>query len=149
MTGSSTNADQHLSLTSVVASGLPTSLGTDAAERFYDVPAVFNRRPNPREIAALEGAASHLWLERAGYRDVTLAVQDRRLIIGNTDLDQLERGLATAIANLIHEISTDALTALRQSRADAQTAQDAQLARAQDLTRIHFTPDASDNPAGE
>ncbi len=38
MTGPSTTADQHLALTSVVASGLPASLGTDAAERFYDVP---------------------------------------------------------------------------------------------------------------
>jgi hypothetical protein len=147
MTGSSTTADQHLALTSVVASGLPTTLGTDAAERFYDVPAVFNRQPNPQEIAALEGSASHHSLERAGYRDVTLAVHDRRLIIGNTNLGQLERGLATAIANLIQEISTDALTAMRQSRADAQTAQDAQVARAQDITRaaerVHFTPDSS------
>ncbi|WP_326497279.1 hypothetical protein, partial [Curtobacterium sp. 260] len=45
------------------------------------------------------------------------------------------------------EISTDALTAMRQSRADAQTAQDAQVARAQDITRaaerVHFTPDSS------
>ncbi len=83
---------------------------------------------------------------------MTLAVHDRRLIIGNTNLGQLERGLATAIANLIHEISTDALTAMRQSRADAQTARDAQVARAQDITRaaerIHFTPDTSDDAAG-
>lgn len=151
MTGSSTTADQHLALTSVVASGLPTSLGTDAAERFYDVPAVFNRRPNPQEIAALEGSASHHSLERVGYRDVTLAVHDRRLIIGNTNLGQLERGLATAIANLVHEISTDALTAMRQSRADAQTAHDVQVARARDVTRaaerIHFTPDTSGDAA--
>ncbi len=152
MTGSSTTADQYLALTSVVASGLPTSLGTDVAERFYDVPAVFNRRPNPQEIAALEGSESHHSLERAGYRDVTLAVHDRRLIIGGTNLGQLERGLATAIANLIHEISTDALNAVRQSRADAQTAQDAQTARARDVTRaaerIHFTPDTSGDAEG-
>ncbi|MCM3522216.1 MULTISPECIES: hypothetical protein [unclassified Curtobacterium] len=152
MTGSSTTADQHLALAGVVASGLPTTLGTDAAERLYDVPAVFNRRPNPQEIAALEGSGSHHSLERVGYRDVTLAVHDRRLIIGNTNLGQLERGLATAIANLVQEISTDALMAMRQSRADAQTAQDAQIARAQNITRaaerIHFTPDTSDDAAG-
>lgn len=150
MTGPSTTADQHLALTSVVASGLPASLGTDAAQRFYDVPAVFNRRPNPEEIAALEGSGSHHLLQRAGYPDVTLAVHDRRLIIGNTNLGQLERGLSTAIANLVHQISSNALATIRQSRADAQTAQDAQLARAQDTTRaaerIHFTPDASATP---
>ncbi len=150
MTGPSTTADQHLALTSVVASGLPASLGTDAAERFYDVPAVFNRRPNPEEIAALEGSGSHHSLQRAGYPDVTLAVHDRRLIIGNTNLGQLERGLSTTIANLVHQISSNALATIRQSRADAQTAQDAQLARAQDTTRaaerIHFTPDTSITP---
>ncbi len=113
MTGPSTTADQHLALTSVVASGLPASLGTDAAERFYDVPAVFNRRPNPEEIAALEGSGSHHLLQRAGYPDVTLAVHDRRLIIGNTNLDQLERGLSTAIANLVHQISSNALATIR------------------------------------
>ncbi len=150
MTGPSTTADQHLALTSVVASGLPASLGTDAAERFYDVPAVFNRRPNPEEIAALEGSGSHHSLQRAGYPDVTLAVHDRRLIIGNTNLGQLERGLATVIANLVHQISSNALAAIRRSRADAQTAQEAQLARAQEITRaaerVHFTPDASNAP---
>lgn len=82
---------------------------------------------------------------------MTLAVHDRRLIIGNTNLGQLERGLATAIANLVHEISTDALIAMRQSRADAQTAHDAQIARAQDITRaaerIHFTPDDAEGGA--
>lgn len=50
----------------------------------------------------------------------------------------------------MHQISSDALATIRRSRADAQTAQDAQLARAQDITRaaerIHFTPDASIMP---
>ncbi len=68
-----------------------------------------------------------------------MAVHDRRLIIGNTNLGQLERGLSTAIANLVHQISSNALATIRQSRADAQTAQDAQLARAQDTTRAAET----------
>ncbi|WIE75962.1 hypothetical protein [Curtobacterium sp. MCSS17_007] len=145
MTGQPTTADQHLALTSVVASGLPTALGTQHAEHFYDVPAVFNRRPDPHEVAALEASTSHRALERSGYPEVTLTVHDRRLVIGHTNLDQLERGLATALANLVHQISSDALLKAQRSRDDAQLAQDAQLARARDVTRaaerIRFVPD--------
>ncbi|WIE75195.1 hypothetical protein [Curtobacterium sp. MCSS17_007] len=145
MTGQPISADQHLALTSVVTSGLPTTLGTQHAEHFYDVPAVFNRRPSPPEVAALEASTSHKTLERSGYPEVTLAVHDRRLVIGHTNLDQLERGLATALANLVHQISGDALAKARQSRDNAQLARDEQLARAQDVTRaaerIRFVPD--------
>jgi hypothetical protein len=48
-----------LALTSVVASGLPVDLGSATADRFYEVPAVFNRRPAPVETDALRGSEGH------------------------------------------------------------------------------------------
>ncbi|PZF56791.1 hypothetical protein DEJ23_09610 [Curtobacterium sp. MCSS17_008] len=151
MTGQPTSNAQRLALTSVVASGLPQSIGAEGADRFYVVPAVFNRRPTAAEIAEISGPGTHARLSRAGYPDVSLRVEDRRLLIGNTNLGQLERGLAMSIANAIDEISETALEELRRKRESSDEAERARLAQARDVTlaaeRIKFVPDRPLVPA--
>jgi len=133
-----------LALTSVIASGLPVDLGELVSEPFYDVPAVFNRRPDSVEMDALRGADGHDRLTRAGYSSVTMDVRDRRLIIGNTNLGQLERGLATVIATIVDTVSRDALREKDRLRDLARTDFDEREARAQEITRaaarIRFIP---------
>jgi hypothetical protein len=133
-----------LSLTSVIASGLPVDLGELVSEPFYDVPAVFNRRPDRVEMDALRGADGHDRLTRAGYSEVTMDVRDRRLIIGHTNLGQRERGLPTVIATIVDTVSRDALREKDRQRELARTDFDEREARAQDVTRaaarIRFIP---------
>src|SRR6478609_8538548 len=51
-------ADSALSLSGVLASALPHDLGTAQGPTRYTVPAVFSRRPQPREIELLHGEAT-------------------------------------------------------------------------------------------
>lgn len=137
-----------LNLTSVVASGLPTDLGSATASTFYDVPAVFNRRPAPEEMDALRGSEGHDYLVRAGYPDVRMDVRDRRLIISRTNLGQLERGLATVIANYVDSVSRAALSARTRKQDAAQLAMDERTERAAEVTRaatrVRFIPHTTD-----
>jgi hypothetical protein len=138
-----------LALTGVVASGLPVDLGEVTAEPFYEVPAVFNRRPDSGEMDALRGATAHDRLTRTGYSEVTIDVRDRRLLIGHTNLGQLERGLASVIATIVDTVSRDALLEKARLRDAARTDSDERAARAQDVTRaasrIRFMPEERDS----
>lgn len=133
-----------LNLTSVIASGLPIDLGLASAEEFYDVPAVFNRRPSSAEMDALRGAAGHDYLVRRGYGHVGMEVRDRRLIISHTNLEQLEQGLATVIADYVDMVSRAALAAQERKQEAAQLATDERSERAADVTRgatrVRFIP---------
>ncbi|OIH99556.1 MULTISPECIES: hypothetical protein [unclassified Curtobacterium] len=145
MTNRSEAASTPLALTSVVASGLPTELGSPSAAATYDVPAVFNRRPDTAETTALRGELGHARLVAAGYPEVTLDVQDRRLVIGNTSLGQLERGLATVVATIVDTVSRTVLADQEEVRDAARLAFDDRTARAREVTRaaerIHFVPE--------
>ncbi|ROP72577.1 hypothetical protein [Curtobacterium sp. PhB115] len=144
MTNRSEAATTPLALTSVVASGLPSELGTPSAAKYYEVPAVFNRRPDAVEMAALRGADGHAQLVTAGYPDVTLEIQDRRLVIGHTNLPQLERGLATVVATIVDTVSRAALLDRERVRDAARADFDDRAARAREVTRaaerIRFEP---------
>lgn len=136
-----------LALTSVVASGLPLDVGTMTAPWFYDVPAVFNRRPAPAEMDALRGSAGHAHLVKSGYPDVGMEVSDRRLIISHTNLGQLEQGLATVIANYVDTVSHAVL--LERTRKDDAARLDLseRVDRAAEVvrvaTRVRFIPDSA------
>ncbi len=138
-----------LGLTSVLPGSLPRSLGTVTAPESYQVDAVFNRRPQPEEVAAIHSADILFALSAAGYPSVTLHVSDRRLEIKNTNLDQLEGGLATFLADhlaaITATIQTDRLA--QQSRlASAAEAEGSRAAAIQvKAARITFqrTPAAS------
>lgn len=147
MTSTPVTKSDELALTGVLASGLPANIEAGGASRFYDVPAVFNRRPHPQEIVDLESNDTRDKLRRAGYPDVTLAVHDRRLVIEHTNLGELERGLATVIATTLRTISVNVLATLQTAADNAEAARDRDLRRAQDITRaaerITFTPEPS------
>jgi hypothetical protein len=138
-----------LGLTSVLPGSLPPSLGTLNAPESYQVDAVFNRRPQSDEVSAIHSPDSLKALNAAGYPAVTLHVSDRRLEIKNTNLDQLEAGLATFIADhlaaITATIQTDRLA--QQSRlASAAEAEGSRAAAIQvKAARITFnqTPAAS------
>ncbi|MEV7875571.1 hypothetical protein [Microbacterium sp. NPDC089188] len=111
-----------LGLTSVLPGSLPPSLGTLNAPETYQVDAVFSRRPEPQEVSAIHSPDSLTALSAAGYPEVTLRVSDRRLEIKNTNLDQLQDGLATFIA--------DHLAAITASLQKERLAQQSRLAAA-------------------
>lgn len=126
-------------------------LGAPTTDQFYDVPAVFNRRPDSTEMDALRGSSGHRRLLEYGYSEVTMDVSDRRLIIGHTNLGQLERGLATVIATIVDTISRESLAENERLRQVARTDHDQRADRAHDVAlaaeRIRFVPMRDDVPA--
>ncbi|MFF1883383.1 hypothetical protein ACFVVC_18165 [Pseudarthrobacter sp. NPDC058196] len=101
-------ADSALSLSGVLASALPHALGTAQGPTRYTVPAVFSRRPQPREVDLLHGEATKQRLADSGYSDVELQVSDRRLLITNTNLVDLKAGLAHLVGMILRDISAQA-----------------------------------------
>ncbi|RUQ09429.1 hypothetical protein [Curtobacterium sp. HSID17257] len=119
-------------------------LGESTTDRFYDVPAVFDRRPRNMEVDALRGSSGHRRLMEYGYSEVTMNVSDRRLIIGHTSLGQLERGLATVIATIVDNTSRESLAENERLRQLARSDHDQRADRAHDVAiaaeRIRFIP---------
>lgn len=102
-------SDAHsptLGLGSVLVDSLPAALMTEVAPDRYTVEAVFTRRPEKDEVAEILGTRTRDDLVNAGYPTVELAVADRRLVIANTNLEELRDGLAAVIANRLAAIST-------------------------------------------
>lgn len=95
--------DSTLRLTSVVAVSREMYAG-QAPDR-YTVSAVFSRRVNPAESRLIQGPAAHERLAEQGYGHVSLVIDERRLEIANTSLEELKAGLAPVIGALIREIS--------------------------------------------
>jgi hypothetical protein len=92
-----------------------TSVGAVSREAYareapprYTVSAVFSRRVNPAEARSIQGPTTHARLEELGYGHVRLVVDDRRLEIVNTNLEELKSGLASVIGSLVREISDQA-----------------------------------------
>lgn len=102
------HTEARLTLNGVLASALPHDLGTAQAASRYTVPAVFSRRPQPRELDLLQGKAVARRLADEGYSDVELRVSDRRLLITNTNLQDLKSGLAHLIGTILSDISEQA-----------------------------------------
>src|SRR6478736_10120810 len=105
---SAVRADSALSVSGVLASALPHDLGTAQGPTRYTVPAVFSRRPQPREVDLLHGSGTRQRLAEAGYSDVELRVSDRRLLITNTNLMDLKTGLAHLLGVILGEVTTQA-----------------------------------------
>ncbi|GAA2751182.1 hypothetical protein GCM10009869_13990 [Amnibacterium kyonggiense] len=99
------SAHPDLQLTGILTTALPMSLGTKDAPERYTVPAIFSRRPLPREVVLIEGSATHGRLSAAGFEHVALKVVDRRLEIEHTSLAELKSGLAAQVAAVLHEAS--------------------------------------------
>ena len=115
----------------ILASELPASLGTAEAPERYVVTAVFSRRPDPLELEMLAEAGIAERLAADGYSGITLMAADRRLLIGNTNLHELETGLAQRIGEILADIGTQVAT-LRASH---------------DLERVRLAEQESDRAA--
>lgn len=94
-----------LGLSAVLAGSLPASLMTDNAPDRYTVEAVFTRRPERGEIAGILGSETRDALVQAGFSTVEVTISDRRLLIANTNLEELRDGLASVLADRLAEIS--------------------------------------------
>ncbi|MDR6436746.1 hypothetical protein J2790_001867 [Paenarthrobacter nicotinovorans] len=135
-------SEAALTLSGVLASALPHDLGTSQGPSRYTVPAVFSRRPQPREIDLMHGPDTSHRLAEAGYGDVGIRVSDRRLLISNTNLAELKTGLAHLVGPILSEVSAQAL----QERSDRAEELDAlglieerrQEALRQAAAEIHF-----------
>ena len=88
----------------VLESALPDLLGTVDAPDRYVVTAIFSRRPDPAELDLLSAPTVHEQLAAAGYPGVTLTAADRRLHISDTNLHELEVGLARTLGVILAEI---------------------------------------------
>jgi hypothetical protein len=144
MSNQSRTALEPLSVDRIVASGLPIDLRSEAAPDFYPVPTVFNREPSSDERMALAGEEGRAGLEKAGFPNVTLGIEDVRLLIGNTNLAVLESGLASAIGTLVDSISRRILGQHSRSRDEAEALSEDRAARRHDAAsaaaRIRFVP---------
>lgn len=116
-----TQADSALSLSGVLASALPHDIGTAKGSALYTVPAVFSRRPQPRELDLLHSSDVARRLAEAGYSEVELRVSDRRLLITNTNLEELKAGLAHLVGTILREVSEQA-SVERTNRAEEMDA---------------------------
>lgn len=94
-----------LGLNSVLVGSLPATLMTPDAPDRYTVEAVFTRKADRAEIAAIQGHETRARLSAHGFPTVELRVTDRRLEMANTNLEELRDGLATVIADLLAQIS--------------------------------------------
>lgn len=103
-----TSTESPLTLSGVLASALPHDLGTAQGPSCYTVPAVFSRRPQPREVDLLHGTNTSRRLADAGYSDVEIRVSDRRLLITNTNLTDLKSGLAHLLGMILSDVSSQA-----------------------------------------
>lgn len=101
---------EPLGLTTILTGSLPLTLLTDAAPARYVVEAAFTRRVEPEETALILGQRAQDFLTARGYSNVQLTVSDRRLVIANTNLEELRDGLSRAIAELLASISEEVRT---------------------------------------
>lgn len=127
---------EPLVLTTVLFSSLPTNLFTDDSPTKYTVDAVFSRRAEASEITAIESDESLQSLSRSGFGEVALEIQDRRLRIDNTNLEQLRDGLATVIARLLADIWTVGEAARAKAASVAEAEASREFERAQSVLEL-------------
>src|SRR6478736_9040136 len=119
-----------LGLESILIGSLPAALMTDEAPDRYTVEAVFTRKTDRDEVAAIQGGETRAHLSANGYLTVELHVADRRLEIANTNLEELRDGLASVLAQRLAEITTALHTARAQAADRFQIASDREQERA-------------------
>lgn len=123
----------------IVASALPVTLLTPDAPDTYTVTGVFSRSVDPIEAAILHSHTSSATITAAGFPGVTLHVSDRRLLIGNTNLDMLQAGLANVIGQLLLDAATTAVIRRQQVETDLAQALAADAERAERVRDITST----------
>lgn len=119
-TVSTTTGPDVLRLVSILVSGLPADLGTPGAPARYTVPAVFSRQVTALEKARIEDPATARGLAPHSGPDLALEVSDRRLLVKNTTLAELQGGLAAALAAALRDIDRELGVEQARATADAE-----------------------------
>ncbi|MCK2037453.1 hypothetical protein KZC51_15070 [Microbacterium sp. SSW1-49] len=125
-----------LGLEHVLIGSLPATLLTDDAPDRYTVEAVFTRKTDRDEVAAIQGSEMRAHLSANGYPTVELRVADRRLEIANTNLEELRDGLAAVIAERLATISADLLADREIAAHRYQDASDREQVRAASVAAL-------------
>lgn len=125
-----------LGLTSVLVGSLPDTLMTDAAPERYTVEAVLSRKAQPDEVTAIEGAGVLDHLMASGYPTIQLRVSDRRLVISNTNLEELRDGLGAVIAAQLERVSGDERKARERAASDQREASEREHERAKAVVAL-------------
>jgi hypothetical protein len=97
------SSESPLRLTSVVA--VSRELYAAHPPDRYTVSVAFSRRVLPAEARLIQGPETHDRLREQGYGHVSLVINEARLDIVNTSLEELKARLAPAIGALIRNIS--------------------------------------------
>ncbi|MCH6469610.1 hypothetical protein [Sinomonas terrae] len=112
--------EQAIALNAIVASALPWNLGTARGPSKYTVMVALSRRAEPYEIDLIQDPSTVRRLRNAGYEGVYIAIAGRRLLVENTNLEQLRAGLARELARLFRDVSIAALSQHGQRRSELE-----------------------------
>ncbi|GAA1245766.1 hypothetical protein JOF42_003353 [Microbacterium phyllosphaerae] len=129
-------SSELLGLESILIGSLPATLMTDEAPDRYTVEAVFTRKTDRDEVAAIQGSETRAHLSANGFPTVELHVADRRLEIANTNLEELRDGLAAVIAERLAEISASLVAAREIEALRFQDATDREQERAASVAAL-------------
>ena len=131
-------AVQLLRVEGVVFSCLVAGIEESELSDRYTGPTILNRRPSRSEHERLNHIAASGHLAAAGYPEVGLILNDRRLDVTNTTLDELSEGLAVLLGALIQDLSD----AVDDSHRPAHPARHLPESRREQLrkavARVHF-----------
>jgi len=108
-----------LELLGVIPATVPHE-GRAARSSRYTVAARLSRSASVRERALIEHPQAHAALAELGFASVRLKVLDRRLLIENTNVHMLERGLAAAIAGILSAVDRQVAAGRARSLREAQ-----------------------------
>lgn len=97
-----------LELLGLIEDTLPPDLRRVPASSRYTVAAQLSRRAGARERALIEAPTVARVLADLGYPKVALKVLDRRLLIENTTVTMLDRGLAREIGAILRVVEQHA-----------------------------------------
>lgn len=97
-----------LELLGLIEETLPPDLRRVPASSRYTVAAQFSRQASARERALIEAPTVAHVLADLGYPKVTLKVLGRRLLIENTTISMLDRGLARELGAILQVVEQHA-----------------------------------------
>lgn len=110
--------EQAIALNGIVASALPWNLRTVRGPAKYTVMVALSRRAELYEINLLQAPSTVRRLCNAGYEGVGIAIAGRRLVVENTNLEQLRAGLAGELARIFRDLSVAAQAQKGERRAE-------------------------------
>ncbi|WP_236122408.1 hypothetical protein [Cellulomonas palmilytica] len=113
----------------VISATVPHEHRAGSRSARYTVAARFSRSASAWERALIEHPRVQTILAEQGYGSVRLKVLDRRLLIENTNVQMLERGLAAAIAEILAAVDREVAAGRARSLREAQQRRAAQSQR--------------------